>query len=198
MPRTRNENIVSETPEYQTVEVEVTERDAKKLTRYTRPTEAYFGAFLKSLSNDPKDGPAFMEATFGPKDDGKYPEESPLDIVRRLYVSSLDAKARRDVYVQLASESTVITVGKERIDVMTFPLKRLVKAINGYRAQREVRAAALAGNATEDSAEYATALEAAEKSIGFGPWRTATRKLVEGGKARENEATGLLEMVEAA
>lgn len=175
MPKARSAKVISDDGQFQTVQREVGERGKTKLAEFTRPTLAFFREFILNLSDTPeKDG-----------------AESPLATAWRHYVASLERKACADVYESLAAESTVITTGKEKVDIMEFPLRRLLKGINGARAVRDSRLEALG---VEDATDpvYADQVKAVDRAIGYGPWRVAARKLVEGGQAREDEATGML------
>lgn len=171
MPKARVERVLSDDGNVKTVEVEVGERGVTKTATYSVPsTAAKWQEVILGLSDKAVDG-----------------SESPLSEAYRLFCSAVDKRARAAVYESLAQESTFITVGKEKVDIMTFPVPRLVKAINGMRSQIEVRA--MAGGGSPE------ATEAAERSVGFGPWRTAAKRLVELGKAHENAASGMLESI---
>lgn len=193
MPRAKTEKIVSDGAEFQTVEIEVGERGTTKTAQYVRPvTAAVLLDMLMGHGDEVADYAAFFPGT-----DQKNETETVSEFVRRMFVSALDKKARADVYESLAQESTFITVGKERVNVMNYKLPKLVVAINGMRSQVEVRDAA----GTDESRK------AAEKSVGYGPWKTAARKLCEGYTddngvavkplAQENPASGMLEMLPA-
>lgn len=176
MPKAKVEVVTPIDANTEHVTVEVGERGVNKLAEYDRPTVGYFQSFVASLTDvAPKEG-----------------EESPLKEAWRLYVTSLDRRARAAVYESIAAESTEITVGKEKVDIMTFPLPRLIKAINGTRGRRDAQFLAMGiddpSTATEDQ------VKTVDRSIGFGPWRTAANKLVEDKKAVENATTGMLEV----
>lgn len=187
MPKAKIERVISDDGVMRTVEVDVTERDKTKVAKYSIPSSAKAFSDMVTGLTDTLDGGAFYRATF--HEDPSDTDESPLALAYRLWCVAIDRKARADVYESIAAESTLISVGKEKIDVLTLPLAKLVKAINGMRAQVELRAAT-GGDTPEARAS-------AEKSVGYGPWRVATRKLIEEGKVRENEATGTLELVSA-
>lgn len=204
MPKAKVERIISDDGVSKTVEVEVGERNVTKVARYTVPSTAKAAQeFVLNLTDTPDDGATYV-SIFGEPDEeatrARIKAESPLSLFYRLYVSSVDRKARADIYESLAAESTTITVGKEKVNILEFPLKRMLMAINGIRSQVDVRT--MAGGDTPE------ARIAAEKSVGFGPWRTAARKLCEGyineaGEkvaplAREDEASGMLVALEMA
>jgi hypothetical protein len=171
MPKARVERILSDDGTNKVVEVEVGERKKTKIAQYTVPSNAVvWQKLVASLTDTPvKEG-----------------EESPLAYAYRMFVISVDRAARAAVYESLAQESTVITVGKEKVDIMTFPVKRLVRAYNGNRERVMSNIFALAPKAFDkddrviDQAAYDTAEKTAERSLGFGPWRTAAKNLTEG------------------
>src|SRR5687768_4874147 len=125
MPKARKEKIVSDDGQNKVIEVEVGQPDGStKTARYSVPSNPkVWQEIVLSLSDKP-------EA------DGK---ESPLAEAYRLFVSAIDKRERQAVYEAAQQESTFITVGKERKNIMEFPLKNLVLAINGIRAQVETR-----------------------------------------------------------
>lgn len=187
MPRAKVENVVGTQDGLETVEVTVKERENVKTARFSRPTEELENKWF-NVSSNPAEGPAFMTLLFGPKEDGEYPKESPNAILRRLIVSAIDKKARADVYESLTAESTIITVGKDKVDILEqFKIGKIVQAVNGYRDQVDLRASVLAPDMDEDSPEYEAAVKSAEKSVGYGPWRTAGKRLVEAKLAVEND-----------
>ena len=189
MPRARVEKVISDNGITKTVEVEVGERDIKKYARYSVPSTAKATQELVLNLSDSPDGGTFGKSLFGSDwytRDGKdvYDGETPLAMLHRLFVASVDKLARAAVYESLAQESTFISVAGERVDIMEFPLARLIRGINRMRGE------------VEDRAELpGMDREKVEKSIGFGPWRTAAKKLAEQGKATENSASGMLEAV---
>jgi hypothetical protein len=171
MPKARVERILSDDGTNKVVEVEVGERKKTKIAQYTVPSNAsVWQSLVASLTDKP----------------AKEGEESPLAYAYRMFVTSVDRTARMAVYESLAQESTVITVGKEKVDIMTFPVKRLVRAYNGNRERVMSNIFALAPKAFDkddgviDQAAYDTAEKTAERSLGFGPWRTAAKNLTEG------------------
>ena len=182
MPKARVEKIVSDDGQVKVVEVEVGQPDkTTKTARYEIPSNAsVFQKMVASLTDVAADG-----------------KESDLQRAYRLYVASIDRNERAKMYEQAQQESTFITVGKERVNIMEFPLKRLVKGINGMRSTRDVRLATIPNFDSLSETEKEATEASVDRGIGFGPWATAARKLVEDGKARENDATGILEMVEA-
>ncbi len=171
MPKARVERVLSDDGTNKVVEVEVGERKKTKIAQYTVPSSA---KVWQNLVSTLVDTPA------------KEGEESPLAYAYRMFVTSVDRAARAAVYESLAQESTVITVGKEKVDIMTFSVKRLVRAYNGNRERVMSNIFAIAPKAFDkddlviDKAAYDAAEKIAEKSLGFGPWRTAAKNLTEG------------------
>jgi hypothetical protein len=187
MPKARVEKVLSDDGTNKHIQVEVGERGVTKTAEYVVPSDPMkFQEMVLGLKDTP-------DATFERdvlKDEGREDKkESPLAFVYRMYVTAVDRTARAAVYESIAADSTTITVGKTKIDIKTFPPAKLVKAINEYESQVKLRADALASAMSADEA-----LEAAEKSIGFGPWKTAKRKLVEEKKATEAQ-DGTLSLV---
>ena len=172
MPKPKKQEVLSDDGSVKTIEVEVSMGDVTKKTTYTVP------------SNPAKFQELVLNAS---ADKAENEKESPLDYIYRMYVSAVDKAARADIYEAATQESTFITVGKDRVNIMDFPVNRLVQGINGMRAQRSLRMSVLG--------EGPEAEKAADRAVGFGPWRTAAKKLVEDGKAKENDSTGLLELV---
>lgn len=187
MPRAKVEKVVATENGWETVEIEVGERGATKTARYQRPTADVFPTFLTDVlshATDKEYGKALYMRVFDVKaEDAPKEGESPLEFLRRMFVTSIDRKARADVYESIAQESTKIKVGKEDVDILTFTLKQILKGINGMLAQVSLRASA--GGDTEE------AIKAAERSVGFGPWKTAARKLVEAKAIAYNEDAGV-------
>lgn len=172
MARERKEEVLSDDGVLRTVRLEVGERNETKFAVYQVPsTPAAFQDFILNLSADASDG-----------------AESPLALAYRRYVSAVVNAARAEVYESIAQESTEINVGKNKVDLMSLPLVKVVKAYNGMLSERELRTI----NIPESDEE---AIKAVEKSMRFGPWRTAVRKLTEQGKVQMNEAAGVLELV---
>lgn len=199
MPKARTEREISNDGVVKVIEIETAAGGGTKDTktmRYTVPASGKaFRDLVGGLSESP-DGGVFVKSVFGP--DRESQDESPLDTVYRYYVASIDRSVRAAAYESLAAESTMISVGKERLDIMTFPVRKLVQAINGMRAQKSIRMGA-------DSSEEME--KTVERGLGFGPWKTAARKLAEGyenadgnkvaPQAQENAASGMLELIEA-
>lgn len=198
MPRAKTENVLSTGPVFTTVEIEAAaggESKGTKKAQYNRFTDmTAFATFLVDHGAEPLDYGTFFPGTEQKPEAG----ETVAQFLWRMVNTSLDRKTRADVYESIAAESTQITVGKNKVDILGFPLENLIVAINGMRSQVMIRK--MGGASQED----------AEKSVGFGPWRTAAKKLVEGytkevdGKestvapqAKENAATGMLEPLAA-
>lgn len=129
----------------------------------------------------------YVPSVFFPGSDDKKSDETISQFIHRMFLNAIDRSAKQAAYVQAAQESTFITVGRERKNILDFPIENIVMAINGMRSQVSTRTMMAGGGAD--------ALEAAEKSVGYGPWKTAARKLVEAGKAKENTASKMLELV---
>lgn len=174
MPRARKETTVSDDGTWRTVEVEVGERGATKTATYQVP------------SNPMKFQELVLAATMDKRksDDGKE-LQSLLEELYDLHVNAVDRRARSSVYVSIAQESTYITVDKERIDILTFNLKKLVKGINGMVAAVDARIPEGAGD---------DARTAAEKAVGFGPWGTARTMLLDSKLVIEDD--GILRLAE--
>lgn len=179
MPKARIEKEISNDGTTRTVEVEVGERGVTKTAQYSVPANmAKFQEFVLNATISAKDG-----------------DESDLARIYRLYVTAVDRAARASVYESLAQESTEISVpGVGKVDLLTLPLKNLLKGINGARGTRDLRLMA-AGVTDVNDASKVDIIKAVDKGLGFGPWRTAAKELVESGKARENDASGMLEAV---
>lgn len=170
MPKARESKELSNDGVNMTIEVEVGERGQTKTTSYTIPATAdRFMEYILGLDGTAKHIDAKGEAT----------DETEKEYAYRMFTTSVERAAKAAVYQSLAQESTFITVGKQRIDILSFPVVKLVKAHNEYLGNIEMRAGAL--EASGMTAE--NALEAAEKSVGFGPWKTAAKRLVEDNKA---------------
>lgn len=188
MPKGRTENVVTDDGKIQHVKIELKQRGETKTAEYDRPTRQYFGDYIAGLGKEP----VTVEV-----EDGPNKGESWYDWAHRMFTSALDKAARAGVYESLAQESTFITLpGGVRKDVMEFPLAKLVTAINGMRGTREVRLLA-AGIEDDEAPESVAEVKKIEAGMGYGPWRTAGSKLVKEGKAKENDATGLLELTAA-
>ena len=169
MPRAKVETIVSEDEKYQNVQKEVSQPDGTKSTAsYTRPTLTYFKEHILNLSDSPG------------KDENGKETESPLSEAWRLYCIALDRAATQAVYKPAVQKSTIIKVGPEEVNVMNFPLGKLIKAVNHYFEERDMRVTALvtAAKLTEPTDEI---LETAEKSIrNWRAFATAREFLLEG------------------
>src|SRR5438876_3496841 len=190
MPKARVERILADDGKMQTVEIEAAAGGEEKgvtTTQYERPTLAYFKEYVLNLS----------DTDTRKAEDGTDTGETWAKWGHRVFTASLDRMARASVYESIAAESTLISVGKERVDIMTFPLAKLVKAINGLRGTIEARLLPLIGKLDEvkDAAAIAEARKSQEDAVGFGPWRVAARKLVEQGNAREDTASGTLVLI---
>ena len=203
MPKARVERTTKTEGGFETVEFDVTERGTTKVAHVTRPAnpltsqEWYLG-----LSSKKEDGPTFLTNLFGT--DAPEIDESPLEFMHRMLVTQLTTYARSLVYESLAAESTIFTVGKEKVDLRERALKtgglaQIIKAVNNYRGHRAEKML-LAGIDESDE----EAVKALDRSLGYGPWRTIAKILsdtagweYEGTKhpqmARENAASGMLE-----
>lgn len=166
MPRVRTEEVLFQDATTKRVKVSVQDGTETRYAEYEYPASpAVFASWFAGLPV----GPVFHKEK---GEDGKERdvEDMSQHMAYRLYVSGLDTRERQRVREVAASESTFIVVGGKRIDVMDTPLPKLIRGINGYRG------AAVFGK------EVPNAMVAAAK------------KLIEQGKAKENEATGLLEL----
>lgn len=176
MPKARIEKTVSDDGVTKTIEREVGQRGETKVATYTIASNA--GMFRKLVE----------QASILPNKNDKGKEtESDLNYLYRMYATSVEREACANVYESLVEQSTFITLpDKTRKDVMTYPLLKLVKAINGYRANVELRM----GDDDSDESRLV-----AERAVRFGPWKKATSLLLEKELVRENEASGTLEVV---
>jgi len=197
MPKPKQERIVNDDGVNRTVEIETAAGGEEKGTvkaTYTIPSNASaFQHMVLGLTDSP-DGGAFVKSVFGPNRDGQ--DESPLAFVYRMYVSAIDKAQRASVYEAVQAESTIITVNGEKIDLMTYKPKNLVTAINGMRGHRASQLALL-GVEDANASESADKVKALDKGLKFNQFQTAGRKLTEAGTAKENVATGMLELTAA-
>src|SRR5882724_11914113 len=194
MPKPRTETTISDNGQVRVVEIETAtggEEKGSAKTRYSVPSNAKVAQEMILGLSDVPDGGAFERSIFGAdfrtNTDGSWKDsgESPLALFYRAWCNIVDKMARAAMYESVAAQSTFITVGKTRVDVMTFPVKNIVRGVNGARALVETKTR---GDTSQD------ARDAAEKSVGYGPWRQAALRLIESGKAKENEASGMLEL----
>lgn len=168
MPKARVEDVVESSGGYTTYQMEVTEREAKKLTQFRVPVT--FAALSELISTASAKGPLNYKDLFPLTE--REPDETDNEqaFLLRAIKSAFAAWARSDVYQSLSSESTLITIAGEKIDLMTVPLKNLIKGYNNNMGVAEMRAVAAK-----------TTLEnILETDRGFKAWRTAARKLTEG------------------
>lgn len=211
MPKAKVETELSREGGYRKVKVEVGERGATKEAIYSAIYDfSKLQELVMDASADPGSANPLLTLFFGENPDRKESEDSAQSFLLWCVNTTVDRKARADVYESLAQESTMITAGDEKVDIMTFPLARLIRGINGMRAQLDTRmitAEMLADKESDPAAKakiLADARTDAEKAIRFGPWKTAAKKLVsatetddKGNKlpvrAKENVATGMLE-----
>lgn len=199
MPKAKVETEISRENGYRKVKVEVGERGTTKEAIYSAIYDyGKLQELVLEASAEPKSANQLLDLFFGPNPDRKETEDSAQNFLLWLVNSTIDRKARADVYESLAQESTLITAGDEKVDIMTFPLARLIRGINGMRGQLDTRMlpVEMAADKEQDPEKKAKILAEgradAEKAIRFGPWKTAAKKLVEQGKAKEDEATGNL------
>jgi len=202
MPKAKVERIVSDKDGWRKVEVMVGQPTGpdKPATYTCFSTWDTFLATVTSADADAKSAKYLRSVLF--TDEEEYAgEESAQALLMRLMNGSIDRVARSAAYEAAALESTFITAGDEKVDIMTFPLSRLVRGINGMRAQLDTRmlpvemiADKAASQEEKDKILNAGKVDA-EKAIRFGPWKTAAKKLAEQGKAKENTNTGMLELV---
>lgn len=208
MPKAKVETEISNQNGWRKVKVEVGERGVTKEAIYT--CFSLYPTFLSTVTDASKEPGSAKELVAVLFDDTtSQTTESAQDFLMRLMNVSIDRKARADVYESLAQESTLITAGDEKVDIMTFPLPRLIRGINGMRAQLDTRmitAEMLADKESNPEAKakiLADARADAEKAIRFGPWKTAAKKLcssdetdANGNKlpvrAKEDSASGML------
>lgn len=175
MPKAREEKEISNDGRNRTVTAEVGQPEAAgggtKTAQWTVPVSPkVFQEMILDLKDD-ADGGAFVKSVLGPKEDS---DESPLAFAHRMYCSAVAGLAKSRVYQQVAAESTTINVGGNKIDILSYPPKNLVHAINGMRSTITARAMDSEGNVNMDL------VKVAEDGAGYGPWRNAAKKLVEG------------------
>lgn len=193
MPKAREEKVtVSADGRIATVETSIGERGTTKELSYKVPaTAASFQEMVATLKTE-KDGGAFIKLLLG-DEYGLDENETPLDFAYRMFRGAIDRVAKASVYESIAAESTFITVGKDRKNLLDLPVSKLIVAINGNIGHREMKLTLV--NAPEQSAidaEQDPATKAAlvaqraqqekevDRSMGFGPWRATAKKLVEG------------------
>ena len=206
MPKAKVETVLSDTGGWKKISVAVGQPDGtSKDAIYTcfSTFETLANAVLEAKA-DAASAVPLRKNLLGEDSEGD-PQESEQALILRLVNASIDRMARSMAYEAAAQQSTLIStgVGDEKTDIMNFPLTRLLRGINGYRTTLDSKMlpAEMLAEKEQDPAKKAAILDAAkkdlEKGMRFGPWKTAGRKLVEQGKAKENEATGLLEAVTA-
>lgn len=202
MPKAKVETVIATSGGWQQTKVEVGERGQTKEAYYNIPVEyEKFQEMVLNASDKAGSATAALVHLFGVDDERRETDETEQALILRLFNSAVDRKARADVYESLAQESTFISAGDEKVDIMTFPLARLIRGINGMRTQVDTRMipAELLADKESDAGKKAKILAdarlEAEKAVRFGPWKTAAKKLVAESKARENAASGMLEVV---
>lgn len=201
MPKPKSETTLSDVGGWKKISVAVGQPDGT-----TKPAVyTCFSSFdtlliaVQTAKDAPGSALSLRQTLLGMDSEGDA-QESEQALLVRLINASIDRMARSMAYEAAAQQSTFITVGEDKADIMLFPLPRLLRGINGMRAQLDTRmiTAEMLAEKESDPAKKASILEAArkdaEKAIRFGPWKTAAKKLVETGKAKENEATGMLEV----
>jgi hypothetical protein len=191
MPKPKVETVLKEEAGWRTLQVTVSERGVEKQAVYTVPmTYAVFGDMVTGADGGKGSAATLLNTLFGADEDREDTEESEQDLILRLFNVSVDRKARADVYEALAQESTMIATSDGQVDIMTFPIKGLIRGINGARDQLATRLipdelAAAKLPAEAQAAYLDKARKAAEKANRFGPWKTAAKKLIEKGQAKE-------------
>jgi len=212
MPKAKIERVVREEDGFQVVEVDVAgggETKATKTVTMRRPTAQKLTELVTVLGNEKKVPLTtfFLGSDYEGKDTG---EETMSQFLARMVGVAIDKRIRADAYESVAQESTTITVGKDKIDLMSFKLKGLLRAINGARGVRAERMAAVGiedPDSTELTQEQQDKVKTGDRGLGYGPYKTAAKNLVEGyvndkgekvpPQARENKETGLLEAIAA-
>jgi hypothetical protein len=182
MPRARVENVVTDDGTLKTIKAEVKEREETKEAVYSIPSNPKaFQEFILGMTETPDLGGVYRTLFH---DDPMDKEESPLALVYRLFASAVANKARADVYEALAQESTKIVVGKVSYDLMDTPLARFVGAYNGNLSNRSMKLGVLGYD--KDGADKDAIEKAVDRSIGFGPWRSAKNKFLKDERIVEN------------
>jgi hypothetical protein len=199
MPKARVEREVSNDGNVKVIEIETAAGGEDKGTvtaRYTVPAtpEAFQNAVMEASSKP--DGGAFFEAVYGRKSSTPDKLPSPLAFMYQHYINSVDKAVRTSVYESIQQESTEISVGagKPKFDLMTVAADKLVIGINGMRGKRASDLMVL-GITDPDVEEHAESIKSVDRKLNYNQFQTAARKLVDAGKARENAASGMLEVV---
>lgn len=171
MPKARVERELSNDGKVALIERDVTQRSETKQTQYYKPVT--FAAMMEMLQGASEKPGLSYKKLFPLTDKVDDTEETEQAFFLSLFQNGLDKWAAADVYESIAGESTVITIGKEKLDLMTVPLDDLIDGYNGTMKQVAVRTK-LKGGTPE-------AREAAEKSVGSIPaWNSVAKKLTQG------------------
>ena len=214
MPKARVERVLSDDGVTKNVEVEIEDRDVTRKTTYNVPSNAGQFQELMIALTEVEDGGAFAKSVLGA--DYQNQKETPLAFAYRMWVTSVDRTAKQKIRESVAAESTFISDGASRTDLMDMlgkpnGLKRLIFAINDIRGLVQGRIFAMTStvdDSTDDGKKKVMeATETAEKAVKYGPWKAAARRLSEGYEdsdgnkvapvARENAASGMLEALTA-
>lgn len=198
MPRSKVERVLRTENGLRFMEKEAAAGGGTKETvtvPYVIPdTPAAFLEMVKGASESP-DGGEFKRLILqdaDAKDDG----ESPLAFLHRLTVAAIERMATSRVYEAVEQKSTSLMINGERVNVMEFPLKRLVRAINGA-AQAFDNELMIRGLDAESASDEDKA-SAAKATRGYTVMMNAKDKLIEQGKVKVNDASGMVEAVEQA
>lgn len=131
-----------------------------------------------SATDDVAEGQKRQKHYFGEKRDGQ--NESFQAFLYRVFNDSFRSIARNMVYEQEAQESTLVTIGGKKYDIMELPEDDLVVAINNYNVQYRMRLSM--AKLDESNPAHADQVDAVAKGIGLGPYRAAAKKKVEEGR----------------
>lgn len=189
MPKAKVEKVTPDGAGWERVTVDVGQPDGTtKAAVYRRPDASTLETLLVAGGSDKVD-----LAQYFPDYSGDPSTETVKEFVTRMFRVALDKKARQDAYEAAQAESTFVTVGKERKNVMDISVPKFIATFNGLRGAIMGRALLVSGGDGEPDAE---AIASAEKSVGFGPWKVAARKHVEE-KHATMRSDGTLEAVAA-
>ena len=174
MPKLRESVTVAKDDKYETIQSDVKVREKQVPTQYRKPLN--YDVFMSLVQGASASPGVDFKWLFPITEREADATMSQRDLVLNLFVNALDKWARADVYESVASESTIVTIAGERLDLMSLPVKNLIKGYNGHRDQVEVRAQLQIAKGVDAE----TAQAEAEKGVGFGPWRKVAKNLTQG------------------
>lgn len=187
MPKARVENELSNDGKFALVQMNVTERKDDngnpivKTTQYRKPLT--FGALADWVMNA-SGKPGLDFRTLFPITDRKPDEtDSEQALLLRLVTSALAAWARADVYTSLSAESTIVSIGGTKYDLMDYKVGNFVKGYNGTAAHRASQLSLL-GVEDESDPQFDNVLAGINRKMNWNQYSTAASKHVESGVAR--------------